>query len=172
MDFYFLLHFISTVERMQLGLYKEDPISLEYGEGKRFNIQVLRVDGLEGYGFSFDNKSAPSIKTDLMLYFGNGPQDIDATCLDLSSAAYCDQSGLAAVLVHRRLGELAGIRSDNIIVSASPAKRNLVRSQLDTILNVHDSVQDLVDYYRSQLQFQMQPQPQAKPQIQPQPPTE
>jgi ABC-type transporter Mla MlaB component len=152
MGFYFFPPFISTVRSMGVDLCMEKPISLKYGDGKTFNIQVLRVNGLNEYNGAFNKKSAPDIKYKTVSYFGRIPEGIDATCLDLSEATFCDSVGLSAILVYRRLGKNEGIKSENIIVADSgPVRKLLELSDVDAVFNIHSSVDDMVKYYENEL---------------------
>jgi len=84
-----------------------------------------------------DTNIAPSVKSELVLIAGNGERNM---IIDLSKTRYCDSSGLSAILVANRLCKNAKGRF--VLTGLQPAVERLVSiSQLDTVLNITDNVQ-------------------------------
>lgn len=88
-----------------------------------------------------DTHIAPTLKSELVLVSGNGEKNI---ILDLSKCRYCDSSGLSAILVANRLCKNAsGIF---VLTGLNDAVERLITiSQLDTVLNIANSVNEGVD---------------------------
>ncbi len=84
-----------------------------------------------------DSHIAPSLKSELVLVSGNKEKNI---ILDLSNCRYCDSSGLSAILVANRLCKNAsGIF---VLTGLQTAVERLITiSQLDTVLNIANSVE-------------------------------
>ena len=83
-----------------------------------------------------DTHIAPTLKSELVLVSGNGEKNI---VLDLENCRYCDSSGLSAILVANRLCK----NSNGTFVLAGlndAVERLITISQLDTVLNIADSV--------------------------------
>ena len=88
-----------------------------------------------------DTNISPSLKSELVLISGNGENNI---ILDLSKCRYCDSSGLSAILVANRLCKNAGGKF--ILTGLNDAvERLIIISQLDTVLNITESVNEAVD---------------------------
>lgn len=85
-----------------------------------------------------DTKIAPSLKSELVIISGNGEQNI---IIDLSNCRYCDSSGLSAILVANRLCKNA---EGKFILTGlqEPVERLISISQLDTVLNITDSINE------------------------------
>ena len=85
-----------------------------------------------------DTHIAPTLKSELVLVSGNGEKNI---VLDLENCRYCDSSGLSAILVANRLCK----NSNGTFVLAGlndAVERLITISQLDTVLNIADSVEE------------------------------
>ncbi len=85
-----------------------------------------------------DTFLAPSLKSELVLLASNRERNI---IMDLSEVKYCDSSGLSAILVANRLSK----NSNGIFVvtGLQPAVERLINiSQLDTVLNIADTVEE------------------------------
>lgn len=132
-------------------LYKEEPISLQYNDGRPFNIQVLRVDGL-GEQRAINRETAPPIKSDLVLNFGYGfPKDTKVVCLDLNDARYGDEQCLSTILVHNRLRKNSGVKYGSVITNAAAIERLMTMSQVDTVIDTFKSVDEMVKHYQTLL---------------------
>ena len=87
-----------------------------------------------------DTHIAPTLKSELVLVSGNGEKNI---ILDLSNCRYCDSSGLSAILVANRLCKNAS--GTFVLTGLNDAVERLITiSQLDTVLNITDSVDKAV----------------------------
>jgi anti-sigma B factor antagonist len=88
-----------------------------------------------------DTHIAPSLKSELVLISGNGEKNI---ILDLSNCRYCDSSGLSAILVANRLCKNSGGKF--VLTGLNDAVERLINiSQLDTVLNITDTIQEAND---------------------------
>jgi anti-sigma B factor antagonist len=88
-----------------------------------------------------DTHVAPTLKSELVLVSGNGEKNI---ILDLSNCRYCDSSGLSAILVANRLCKNAGGRF--VLTGLNDAvERLIIISQLDTVLNITDSLKEAIE---------------------------
>ena len=106
----------------------------------------FKIDKLENYTLiqvleeKLDTHIAPALKSELVLISGNGEKNI---ILDLSKCRYCDSSGLSAILVANRLCKNAS--GSFVLTGLSEAVERLITiSQLDTVLNITQSVGDAV----------------------------
>jgi len=87
-----------------------------------------------------DTHIAPTLKSELVLVSGNGEKNI---ILDLGNCRYCDSSGLSAILVANRLCKNAN--GTFVLTGLNDAVERLITiSQLDTVLNISDSVEKAV----------------------------
>ncbi len=87
-----------------------------------------------------DTHVAPALKSELVLVSGKGEKNI---ILDLEKCEYCDSSGLSAILVANRLCKNAG--GTFVLCGLNDAVERLITiSQLDTVLNITESVEDAV----------------------------
>jgi anti-sigma B factor antagonist len=85
-----------------------------------------------------DSTLAPSLKSELVVLNTDGVKNI---IIDLSSARYCDSSGLSAILVANRLCK----NSQGIFVITGlqeTVKKLVAISQLDTILNITATLEE------------------------------
>lgn len=88
-----------------------------------------------------DTHVAPTLKSELVLVSGNGEKNI---ILDLENCRYCDSSGLSAILVANRLCKNAN--GVFVLTGLNDAVERLITiSQLDTVLNISDSVEQGVE---------------------------
>jgi len=106
----------------------------------------FKIEKLENYTLiqvleeKLDTHIAPSLKSELVLISGNGEKNI---VLDLSKCRYCDSSGLSAILVANRLCKNAN--GMFILTGLNDAVERLVTiSQLDTVLNISNSIEEAV----------------------------
>jgi anti-sigma B factor antagonist len=106
----------------------------------------FKIEKLENYTLiqvleeKLDTHIAPSLKSELVLISGNGEKNI---ILDLSKCRYCDSSGLSAILVANRLCKNAN--GSFILTGLNDAVERLVTiSQLDTVLNITNSIDEAV----------------------------
>ncbi len=85
-----------------------------------------------------DTHIAPTLKSELVLVSGNGEKNI---ILDLDNCRYCDSSGLSAILVANRLCKNAS--GTFVLTGLNDAVERLITiSQLDTVLNIANSLQE------------------------------
>jgi len=85
-----------------------------------------------------DTNIAPALKSELVLIAGNGEKNM---IIDLSEARYCDSSGLSAILVANRLCKNS--KGTFVLTGLQTAVERLITiSQLDTVLNIRDNVED------------------------------
>ena len=85
-----------------------------------------------------DTHIAPTLKSELVLVSGNGEKNI---VLDLENCRYCDSSGLSAILVANRLCKNSS--GTFVLAGLNDAVERLITiSQLDTVLNIADSVEE------------------------------
>lgn len=85
-----------------------------------------------------DTHVAPALKSELVLVSGKGEKNI---ILDLSKCEYCDSSGLSAILVANRLCKNAG--GTFVLCGLNDAVERLITiSQLDTVLNITETISD------------------------------
>lgn len=104
------------------------------------SVQVI-VDKL-------DTHIAPTLKSELVLISGNGEKNI---ILDLSNCRYCDSSGLSAILVANRLCKNAN--GTFVLTGLQTAVERLITiSQLDTVLNITDSVDQAIGLIQKEVE--------------------
>jgi anti-sigma B factor antagonist len=106
----------------------------------------FKIEKLENYTLiqvleeKLDTHIAPTLKSELVLISGNGERNI---VLDLSKCRYCDSSGLSAILVANRLCKNAN--GTFVLTGLNDAVERLITiSQLDTVLNISNSINDAV----------------------------
>ncbi|TAL59416.1 MAG: anti-sigma factor antagonist [Bacteroidetes bacterium] len=94
-----------------------------------------------------DTTVAPTLKTELVLLNSDGVQNI---IIDLAATRYCDSSGLSAILVANRLCKNAG---GNLVITGlqDPVKNLISISQLDSILNIADSLEDSIELLKEKV---------------------
>ncbi len=104
----------------------------------------FKIEKLDGYTQidvvveKLDTNIAPSLKSELVLISGGGEKNI---ILNISNCKYCDSSGLSAILVANRLCKNA---NGTFILCGlqSAVERLIVISQLDSVLNITETVDD------------------------------
>ncbi|MGZ4055769.1 MAG: STAS domain-containing protein [Bacteroidia bacterium] len=90
-----------------------------------------------------DSNLAPSLKSELVVINTDGAKNI---IIDLTDTRYCDSSGLSAILVANRLCK----NSQGIFVLTGlqePVKKLISISQLDTILNITNTLLEAQDMF-------------------------
>lgn len=94
-----------------------------------------------------DTAVAPSLKSELVLLHADGVQNI---IIDLSATRYCDSSGLSAILVANRLCKNA---NGTLIITGlqEPVKNLIAISQLDSILNISESLDDSIEMLKEKV---------------------
>ena len=106
---------------------------MEFNIDKLDNYTLIKV--LEE---KLDTHIAPTLKSELVLVSGNGEKNI---VLDLDNVRYCDSSGLSAILVANRLCKNAN--GTFVLTGLNEAVERLITiSQLDTVLNITNSVKE------------------------------
>ena len=100
---------------------------------KHKNCHVVKISTEK-----LDSVIAPELKAQLVTISAEGAKNI---IIDISSARYCDSSGLSAILVGNRLCKNAG---GKLIVTGvrDPVKKLILISQLDSILNTAVTVEE------------------------------
>lgn len=89
--------------------------------------------------------NAPDLKSEFVLINNEGCKNL---ILDLSSCAYCDSSGLSAILVANRLCEQN--EGKFIVTGLQEEVENLIKiSLLDTILTIKDSLDEAEAFMES-----------------------
>ena len=105
------------------------------------NFQIEKTDNytvIKLNAEKLDSTLAPSLKSELVVLNTDGVKNI---IIDLSSARYCDSSGLSAILVANRLCK----NSQGIFVITGlqeTVKKLVAISQLDTILNITGTLEE------------------------------
>jgi len=96
-----------------------------------FTLVSIQTDKL-------DSQLAPILKSEFVLIAGNGEKNL---LIDMSNVDYCDSSGLSTILVANRLSKNA---NGTFVISSlsSPVSRLISISQLDTVLNIADNVDE------------------------------
>ena len=104
----------------------------------------FKIEKLENYTLiqvneeKLDTHIAPTLKSELVLVSGNGEKNI---LLDLGNVRYCDSSGLSAILVANRLCKNAN--GTFVLTGLNEAVERLITiSQLDTVLNISNTVEE------------------------------
>lgn len=111
----------------------------------------FKIDKLDSYTLievteeKLDTHIAPTLKSELVLVSGNGEKNI---ILDLEKVRYCDSSGLSAILVANRLCKNAN--GTFVLTGLNEAVERLITiSQLDTVLNITNSVDEGAELIKS-----------------------
>jgi anti-anti-sigma factor len=115
----------------------------------------FKIDKKDGYTLvqvlkdKLDTHIAPALKSELVLISGNGEKNI---LLDLTPCAYCDSSGLSAILVANRLCKNAN--GTFVLYGLQPAVERLVSiSQLDSVLNIAYNIDEAVSTMKDQIEL-------------------
>lgn len=94
-----------------------------------------------------DTTVAPILKSELVILNSDGVQNI---IIDLSATRYCDSSGLSAILVANRLCKNAG--GSLVITGLQEPVKNLISiSQLDSILNISESLEESIELLKEKV---------------------
>ncbi|MEQ8910056.1 MAG: STAS domain-containing protein [Vicingaceae bacterium] len=90
----------------------------------------------------FTAKVSPDLKAELVLLKSKGVKNI---LFDLEQAAYCDSSGLSAILVANRICKEAD--GCMVVCNLKPAVEKLIEiSQLGSVLNITPTRDEAVDF--------------------------
>lgn len=94
-----------------------------------------------------DTTVAPSLKSELVILNSEGVQNI---IIEMSATRYCDSSGLSAILVANRLCKNAG---GTLVITGlqEPVKNLIAISQLDSILNIADSMEESIEMLKEKV---------------------
>jgi anti-sigma B factor antagonist len=109
-------------------------MSFQIDKTDRYTVIKLTVEKL-------DSNLAPSLKSELVVLNTDGSKNI---IIDLSNTRYCDSSGLSAILVANRLCK----NSHGVFVLTGlqdPVRKLISISQLDTILNITDTLSEATE---------------------------
>lgn len=114
-----------------------DTENRKYDIQKKDNHTVIKV-----LAEKLDTNIAPALKSELVLIAGNGEKNM---VIDLAECRYCDSSGLSAILVANRLCKNS--KGTFVLTGLQTAVERLITiSQLDTVLNIKDSVEESENY--------------------------
>ncbi len=95
-----------------------------------------------------DTHIAPTLKSELVIISGNNEKNI---VLDLEEVRYCDSSGLSAILVANRL--CRNVNGIFVLTGLNEAVERLITiSQLDTVLNITDSVEEAENFINENIE--------------------
>ncbi len=111
-----------------------EAMSFQIDKTEKFTVIKLLAEKL-------DSNVAPALKTELVVLNTGGVKNI---IIDLSDTRYCDSSGLSAILVANRLCK----NSKGVFVLTGlqdPVKKMISISQLDTILNIANTLPEAKD---------------------------
>jgi len=116
---------------------------MKYSIDKQENYTVFKLQEEK-----LDTVLAPSLKSELVTLNAEGVENI---ILDLSEVKYTDSSGLSAILVGKRVfGESNGFF---VIAKVQDHVMKLIRiSQLDSVLNITDTVEDAIEAILEELE--------------------
>ncbi|MFL5762868.1 MAG: STAS domain-containing protein [Bacteroidia bacterium] len=106
-------------------------MSFQIEKAEKYTVIKLAAEKL-------DSNLAPSLKSELVVLSTDGAKNI---IIDLTDTRYCDSSGLSAILVANRLCK----NSQGLFVLTGlqePVKKLISISQLDTILNITNTVEE------------------------------
>ncbi|MBA3706679.1 MAG: STAS domain-containing protein [Bacteroidetes bacterium] len=111
-------------------------MSFQIEKTEKYTVIKLKAEKL-------DSNLAPALKSELVMLNTDGVKNI---VIDLTDTRYCDSSGLSAILVANRLCKnsqgtfvLTGLQE--------PVKKLISISQLDTILNITNTLVEAIDYF-------------------------
>ena len=109
-------------------------MNFEITQEEKYGLIIVKVEKL-------DTNYAPDLKSELVNLNKDGYKNI---IIDLSSARYCDSSGLSAILVGNRLCKQS--EGSFVICGLQRAVSKLINiSQLHTVLNITPTVDEAVD---------------------------
>jgi anti-sigma B factor antagonist len=93
-----------------------------------------------------DSTISPQLKSELVVMNAEGVNNI---IIDLQKTKYCDSSGLSSILVANRLCKNAG--GIFVLCSISDSVKKLIAiSQLDSILNIVENVDEAIQFIESE----------------------
>jgi anti-sigma B factor antagonist len=109
---------------------------MEFDLNRHDNYAVIKINVDK-----LDSVVSPILKSELVVLNNEGVKNI---VLDMSTARYCDSSGLSSILVGNRLCKNAG---GKFILSGlqEPVKKLIFISQLDSILNITTNVEESLE---------------------------
>lgn len=100
----------------------------------RYTLVTANVDKL-------DTTCAPELKSELVYLNKTGVRNV---IIDMSSARYCDSSGLSALLVANRLCK--SVNGSLVVCGLQEAVQKLVQiSQLESVLSITPTAAEAVD---------------------------
>lgn len=105
---------------------------------KQDKYTIIRIEAEK-----LDSNLAPALKSELVVLNTDGVKSI---IIDLSRTRYCDSSGLSAILVANRLCK----NSNGLFVLTGlqePVKKLISISQLDTILNITNTLAEAIELF-------------------------
>ena len=111
-------------------------MSFQIEKTEKYTIIKLQAEKL-------DSNLAPALKSELVVLNTDGVKSI---VIDLTQTRYCDSSGLSAILVANRLCK----NSNGTFVLTGlqdPVKKLISISQLDTILNITNTLKEADDLF-------------------------
>lgn len=111
-------------------------MSFQIEKNDKFTIIKIEAEKL-------DSNLAPALKSELVVLNTDGVKSI---IIDLSKTRYCDSSGLSAILVANRLCK----NSNGLFVLTGlqePVKKLISISQLDTILNITNTLSEATELF-------------------------
>jgi len=111
-------------------------MSFQIEKTDKYTVIRMQVEKL-------DSNVAPALKSELVVLNTDGVKTI---VIDLSATRYCDSSGLSAILVANRLCKNS---SGTFVLTGlqEPVKKLISISQLDTILNITNTLNEAVDQF-------------------------
>ena len=114
-------------------------MSFQIEKNDKYTVIKLQAEKL-------DSNLAPALKSELVVLNTDGVKNI---IIDLSDTRYCDSSGLSAILVANRLCK----NSQGVFVLTGlqePVRKLISISQLDTILNITNTLLEASDVFAVQ----------------------
>jgi anti-sigma B factor antagonist len=110
-------------------------------------MAMFEIDRQEKYTIiritaeKLDSNIAPALKSELVVLNSDGVRNM---IIDMSSARYCDSSGLSSILVANRLCKNA---QGSFVLTGlqEPVKKLIAISQLDSILSIAPTLVESID---------------------------
>jgi len=113
------------------------------------NFQIDKQDGMSVVHTQterLDSTVSPSLKSELVVLNAEGIKNI---IINLERTKYCDSSGLSAILVANRLCKNSG--GNFVLCNINETVKKLISiSQLDSILNIVDSISDAKEFIKNE----------------------
>ena len=111
-------------------------MSFQIDKTEKYTVIKLQAEKL-------DSNVAPALKSELVVLNTDGVKNI---VIDLTDTRYCDSSGLSAILVANRLCKNS--QGTFVLTGLQESVKKLISiSQLDTILNITNTVVEAVDIF-------------------------